>query len=579
MARPERRPPPQPDSLEASWTRDDGPEARIAQVVAVSAALAREHQNKPSVGPFGPSSVLVPRGVDASISQHSPESTEAPWLPPECVAGAPWTAQSDVYALAVLCWRTLHGRWPADAASAALTRHRRLGEPIGTLPVDRHTGLTAALRRALDADPARRPSSARVFASIVADAAAADQAGEKRGAGIVRAQLRGSAVRAPLAAAAPTTFALHWRRWGRWLTLALFAGFVGLFVKATADEWGREGWPCRGDRDCRGRGNVCSNSVCVRDGWVYAPPAQFRMGSASGEPGRAASEYFRSVRISRPFIIRRRETTQESWQRVMNNNPAHFAACGDQCPIESVSYYDVLEYLNRLSDMRGLQRCYELEDCEGTPGGGCSELSEDLAGHGCRGDFVCNSVHFVGLDCLGYRLPTEAEWEYAARAESTTTFPNGDWTAESEGSAMLDRIGRVARFSYNADVRFEGGIPCAELDQPSPSEGSCGPSAVQVGMGNRWRLQQMHGNVQEWITDCQSEEPQLTETDPVGACPPGAAGVRGGAFYHGAMMTRSAFRGLVAPADVRFIDLGFRPVRTIESGNVVSRIARSLFGG
>ncbi len=75
------------------------------------------------------------------------------------------------------------------------------------------------------------------------------------------------------------------------------------------------------------------------------------------------------------------EVTQAEWQAVMGANPSGFAACGGNCPVEQVSWNDVVDYVNRLSDAAGLARCYN-----------------------------ANRV-FAGLGCLGYRLPTEAEWD------------------------------------------------------------------------------------------------------------------------------------------------------------------------
>ena len=128
--------------------------------------------------------------------------------------------------------------------------------------------------------------------------------------------------------------------------------------------------------------------------YVLIPAGSFMLGSPPSEPGRDDDEAQHTVTISRPFFIKTTEVTQDEWISVMGVGFSYFSSCGGNCPVESVSWLQAIAYLNRLSTAVRLQECY--------PNGDGSA--------------------FIGLNCEGYRLPTEAEWEYAARAGTTTAY-------------------------------------------------------------------------------------------------------------------------------------------------------------
>jgi sulfatase modifying factor 1 len=106
----------------------------------------------------------------------------------------------------------------------------------------------------------------------------------------------------------------------------------------------------------------------------------------------------RSVTISRDFLMSMYEITQKQYEEVMGTNPSNFK--GENLPVENVTWYEAVEYCNKLSEMEGLDKCYS----------------------GSGNTIVCD------WDANGYRLPTEAEWEYAAKAGTTTDFYSGDVT-------------------------------------------------------------------------------------------------------------------------------------------------------
>ena len=112
------------------------------------------------------------------------------------------------------------------------------------------------------------------------------------------------------------------------------------------------------------------------------PAGRFIMGSPSDEPGHWDEEYRHQVTLTQSYYMQTTEVTQGQWKAVMGSNPSRFSDCGDDCPVERVSWNDVQDFISELNK-RG----------EGS-----------------------------------YRLPTEAEWEYAARAGTTTAFANGDIT-------------------------------------------------------------------------------------------------------------------------------------------------------
>jgi formylglycine-generating enzyme required for sulfatase activity len=230
----------------------------------------------------------------------------------------------------------------------------------------------------------------------------------------------------------------------------------------------------------------------------------FQMGSPANERGRYDGETRHQVTVN-SFYMSKYEVTQREYKELMGTNPSFFK--GDNLPVENVSWYDAIEYCNKRSEREGLTPVYTIRG------------SED------------NRAVRWNRSANGYRLPTEAEWEYACRARTTTAY--------NTGASINNNTGW-----YNAN--------------------SAG-STQEVGQkaANAWGLYDMHGNVYEWCWDWYGSYASGAQADPVGAASGTNRVIRGGSWSDGGRYLRSAFRSFNTPS-LRISDIGFRLVRNAQ---------------
>jgi len=252
---------------------------------------------------------------------------------------------------------------------------------------------------------------------------------------------------------------------------------------------------------------VYTNRLGMR--FILVPAGQFSMGSPETEIGRTKDETLHTVIISKSFYIQETEVTQGQWKRLVGFNPSAFPECGETCPVDTVSWEECMEFIRVLNGYEGTKR---------------------------------------------YRLPTEAEWEYACRAGTTTAFSSGPITTTScvEIEPALDPVGWY----------------CANSGYKNPPD-DFRPHPVKTKKPNPWGIYDMHGNVQEWCMDACKwrnifREGVFTDTykneiiDPLSLNGDRRI-LRGGGWHQSPKYSRSAFRSYYRPVAKRN-SLGFRIV-------------------
>ncbi|MEO5327037.1 MAG: formylglycine-generating enzyme family protein [Magnetococcus sp. THC-1_WYH] len=245
------------------------------------------------------------------------------------------------------------------------------------------------------------------------------------------------------------------------------------------------------------------------------PEGRFLMGSPEGEYGRHDNENLHEVALTRPFYLQDTPVTQRQWEAVMGENPSYFKGGGPECPVEQVSWNDCQEFISRLNAREG------------------------------------GSL---------YRLPTEAEWEYACRAGSDTAVYNGPLIVFGRNNAPgLDEI---AWYGGNSGVVYPGGFESRWSEMQYPASHS-GTHPVRQKAPNAWGLYDMLGNVWEWCQDWYDGKyyANSPRNDPKGPQTGSNRVNRGGSWNLSPAFVRSAIRFSFDPG-LRYGILGFRLSRT-----------------
>lgn len=257
---------------------------------------------------------------------------------------------------------------------------------------------------------------------------------------------------------------------------------------------------------------------------TLVPAGSFWMGSPKKEYCRDNDETSHEVTLTKSFLMQNTETTQYQWMTVMKANPSQFDDCGWDCPVEHVSWHDCMTYCNRLSQEEGYTPCYYSDSS-------FAEVFDDS-----EGDVYWNR----GAD--GYRLPTEAEWEYAARATTSGpyAFDCDDYTAFNCNSCEPECLDEFAWYCGNSDA-------------------ACAVGGLSA---NGFGLFDTHGNVWEWCWDIWDGDYEIgSAVDPTGPLEGAYRVYRGGSWFDEANFCRSANRNAFQPT-YKASHLGFRPVRS-----------------
>ena len=530
------------------------PDKSLGYMKSIAQALDYSHNRKPPVvhRDLKPANIMVDsRGeikvtdfglskeVKASVARVSTKDSSGSleYMPYEQYMGAKPHPIQDVYALGICAYEFLNGEPPFTEGDLGLQHKERSPDPIEGVSEP----AMEAILKALAKDPGERYGTAgefvKAFEAVLKGKAAekAEDVARRREAEPKpvkkksRAGLYAVIAALALVAVVAAGFIVYsnmeeGRRQERIEAQARLAEekrkaeearakLAAAEKKAEEEKKRRETAQAEAERKARATEQAKMETSGDFIKMVRIRAGTFKMGSPSDESGRDEDEGpVHHVTISRDFYMGVTEVTQGQWREVMGATPSRFSNCGDDCPMENVLRFDAVKFCNKLSEREGLTPAYR--------------ISREIVTWDKSAD--------------GYRLPTEAEWEYACRAGTTTPFYTGRCLSTDEAN-------------YDGNYTKDG---CPK--------GQYRKKTVKVGSfkANSWGLYDMHGNVLEWCWDWKADYPSGSVTDPAGPSSGSGRVVRGGSWRSDARYCRSAGRSNVGPG-VRGSIVGLRLLRPI----------------
>lgn len=453
------------------------------------------------------------------------------YMAPEQWDGRPADARSDLYALVCSYYFLLTGKPPFEAENWLALGYQHRSE---SFPDPRRTatqtaipeGVWRVLQRGSHKDPALRyQTAAELMADLerllrfsdlpIADRSRAKPVPQSQPL-LVRQDTHNAVVNRKRRSTSPVKSA------------TVVGLVIGLSLLLYLMHWNRQtkvqppsSQPIAGGPNAITKSETPLRSKTTGMEFILIQPGGFQMGSPESELNSSGVHYSDEVQhrvvITKPFRLGRDEVTQAQYVRVMDFNPSHFTD-GDRSklPVEQVSWFDAVMFCNRLSMLDKKTPAYDVTDPQ------------------YEGSSI-KSATVTMLNGTGYRLPTEAEWEYACRAGTATAFYFGQNITTEQAN-------------------YDGEHPYL-----SAARGSYRKKTVHVDLlrPNRWGLRNMHGNVSEWCWDIQGDYRSSVLSDPTGTSIGSTRVFRGGSWDHNAAHVRSAYRSWYDPA-YRDRTLGFR---------------------
>ncbi len=233
--------------------------------------------------------------------------------------------------------------------------------------------------------------------------------------------------------------------------------------------------------------------------YVTIPAGKFIMGIPSAGLDAAHRAKYPTVHITRPFIMSTSEVTQAEWESVFTANPSRWK--GAKRPVENVTWNDAVVYCNLLSKQNGLRACYYSDE----------QFTIVFSG---KPPVVVRDKVFWDQSANGFRLPTEAEWEYACRAGSESKLYNGSMTIA--GRNNCPELGEIAWYTGNSKVTDIKGQNAARWKEKEHEFSEAATQFVRQKKPNTWGVYDMVGNVWEWVWDWRGRLPKDQSQDPIG---------------------------------------------------------------